>query len=138
MNENTGLGLAGSTYLRGIGPNQFDQSKDEDNWDDDSEESQAEDYTDCQDRDEFIFENRAKYKGQWKGQVRHGVGTQIWPDGAKYEGHWKNNKAHGKGTFWHVYGDKYEGQWKRDKAHGHGKYTHSNGATYEGDWKNDL
>ena len=41
--------------------------------------------------------------------MRHGNGTQIWPDGAKYEGSWKNNKAHGIGTFWHVYGDKYEG-----------------------------
>jgi hypothetical protein len=31
--DQTGLGLAGSTYLRGIGNNQFDQSKDDENWD---------------------------------------------------------------------------------------------------------
>ena len=35
-------------------------------------------------RDEFKFKNGAVYKGQWKGQMRHGQGEQIWPDGARY------------------------------------------------------
>lgn len=93
--DQTGLGLAGSTYLRGIGNNQFDQSKDDENWDQESEASEPDDLQNCEERGEFIFENRARYKGQWRDQVRHGYGTQIWPDGAKYEGNWKNNKAHG-------------------------------------------
>ena len=130
-------GMAGSSYLRGQGTDQFIDSA-EDNWDQVSAESEAEDFSKYEEREEFVFENGARYKGQWKDNVRHGKGIQIWPDGAKYEGFWKNNKAHGKGTFWHVYGDKYEGDWKRDKAHGYGKYTHSNGATYEEDWRNDL
>jgi hypothetical protein len=53
------------------------------------------DNADLQYREEFVFENGAVYKGQWKGDNRHGYGEQIWPDGAKYEGYWKDNKAHG-------------------------------------------
>jgi len=83
-----------------------------------------------EDRPEFIFKNGAKYIGQWKGQDRHGHGTQVWQDGARYEGDWRFNKAHGQGTFWHVHGDKYEGQWVDDKAHGYGTYSHANGAKY--------
>eukprot|EP00352_Strombidinopsis_acuminata_P007618 CAMPEP_0176354138 /NCGR_PEP_ID=MMETSP0126-20121128/12327_1 /TAXON_ID=141414 ORGANISM="Strombidinopsis acuminatum, Strain SPMC142" /NCGR_SAMPLE_ID=MMETSP0126 /ASSEMBLY_ACC=CAM_ASM_000229 /LENGTH=246 /DNA_ID=CAMNT_0017706153 /DNA_START=228 /DNA_END=969 /DNA_ORIENTATION=+ len=86
-------------------------------------------------RPEFVFENGAVYKGQWKDTYRHGYGVQIWPDGAKYEGYWKNNKAHGLGKFWHADGDVFDGQWQEDKAHGYGIYTHVNGAKYEGDGK---
>ena len=51
------------------------------------------------------------YDGEWKGNMRDGVGIQTWPDGAKYEGEWKENKAHGKGKFWHVDGDIFEGAY---------------------------
>ena len=95
-------------------------------------------YTGVEERDEYYFKNGAIYKGQWRGNVRHGFGVQTWPDGAKYEGYWKNNKAEGKGTFWHVDGDIYEGDWKDDKANGYGIYTHVNGARYEGNWSDDL
>ena len=81
-------------------------------------------------RPEYIFDNGAIYKGQWKGEHRHGVGVQIWPDGAKYEGNWLNNKAHGSGKFWHADGDVFDGEWAEDKAHGYGTYTHVNGARY--------
>ncbi len=60
-------------------------------------------------RPPFTFKSGAIYEGQWKGKIREGFGTQIWPDGAKYLGEWKNNKAEGKGKFWHVDGDMYEG-----------------------------
>ena len=70
--------------------------------------------------------------------MRHGPGTQVWPDGAKYEGEWSQNKANGTGKFWHADGDVYEGRWEEDKANGFGVYVHVNGAKYEGYWKNDL
>jgi len=70
--------------------------------------------------------------------MRHGPGTQVWPDGAKYEGEWRFNKANGKGKFWHADGDVYEGAWEDDKANGYGVYVHVNGAKYEGYWRNDL
>ena len=47
-------------------------------------ESEPDNFADCEDRPDFVFENGARYKGQWKGNVRHGHGVQIWPDGAKY------------------------------------------------------
>lgn len=89
-------------------------------------------------REEYRFKNGAIYRGQWKGTMRHGHGTQIWPDGARYEGEWKKNKAHGKGKFWHVDGDVFDGEWMDDKANGYGVYTHVNGAKYEGYWRDDL
>ena len=76
-------------------------------------ETQIDDNIDSDDeleeRDEEILPNNAVYKGQWKGETKHGYGIQIWPDGAKYEGYWKNNKANGKGKFYHVEGDIYDG-----------------------------
>ena len=67
--------------------------------------------TGVEDREEYVLKNGAKYRGQWKGDCRHGYGEQTWADGARYAGDWRFNKAHGKGIFWHVTGDKYEGQW---------------------------
>ena len=49
--------------------------------------------------------------GQWKDEMRHGYGSQTWPDGAKYEGYWKDNKTCGKGKFWHANGDFFEGMY---------------------------
>jgi hypothetical protein len=37
-------------------------------------------------RPPYTFKSGAVYEGEWKGSVRDGWGTQIWPDGAKYEG----------------------------------------------------
>ena len=37
-------------------------------------------------RPPYTFSSGAVYEGEWKGSVREGWGTQIWPDGAKYEG----------------------------------------------------
>eukprot|EP00971_Amphidinium_carterae_P186131 3694804-Amphidinium_carterae.1 len=37
------------------------------------------------------------YTGEWQGNVRHGRGVQVWPDGARYEGQWEEDKAHGHG-----------------------------------------
>lgn len=39
-----------------------------------------------EERPEFVYQNKSKYKGQWKGEMRHGQGVQTWPDGARYEG----------------------------------------------------
>jgi len=30
-----------------------------------------------------------------KVYIKHGKGTQTWPDGAKYDGDWRNGKAEG-------------------------------------------
>ena len=47
--------------------------------------------------EELQFENGSVYKGYMKDGMRHGPGTQLWPDGARYTGEWRYNKANGKG-----------------------------------------
>lgn len=41
--------------------------------------------------------------------MKHGHGTQTWPDGSHYEGEWKYNEANGIGKLCHEDGDIYEG-----------------------------
>ena len=36
----------------------------------------------------YTYKTGSKYEGQWKGGMRHGKGTMVWPDGARYEGEW--------------------------------------------------
>ncbi len=43
--------------------------------------------------------------GPYRGEHRHGAGTQVWPDGAKYVGQWAQDVVSGKGRFEHVDGD---------------------------------
>jgi len=43
--------------------------------------------------------------------VKHGRGTQQWPDGAKYEGDWRDGMAQGRGTFHHANRDLYTGEF---------------------------
>lgn len=63
----------GSSYLKRTGTDNFVESA-EDNWDQASAESEPEDFSKYEEREEFIFENGARYKGQWKEAVRHGKG----------------------------------------------------------------
>eukprot|EP01016_Furgasonia_blochmanni_P028770 TRINITY_DN3026_c0_g1_i1.p1 TRINITY_DN3026_c0_g1~~TRINITY_DN3026_c0_g1_i1.p1 ORF type:complete len:495 (+),score=24.96 TRINITY_DN3026_c0_g1_i1:64-1548(+) len=83
------------------------------------------------------YDNGAVYVGQWKNGLRHGRGTQWWPDGSVYEGDWRDNMANGRGRLIHADGDVYEGYWRNDKADGKGTYLHYDGAQYSGDWKED-
>ena len=45
------------------------------------------------------LDSKAFYAGEWtRGtNLRHGRGTQVWPDGSMYQGWWKHDKSHGKG-----------------------------------------
>ena len=48
--------------------------------------------------EEVKFKNGVVYKGEWKGNVRHGYGVQTWPDGAKYEGNYVDGRKCGQGV----------------------------------------
>ena len=62
-----------------------------------------------------------KYVGDWKGNKRHGFGTQTWVRGDKYEGEWREGKRYGKGTYWVKEGRKirkqYTGDWRNNSRH---------------------
>ena len=78
-------------------------------------------HEELEERPKHTFKNGAVYTGQWlKGEedIRHGQGTQVWPDGAKYDGQWELGKASGKGVFTHTKGEIYSGVWRNDNAHG--------------------
>jgi len=85
------------------------------------------------------FKTGATYLGEWKGNARHGLGEQTWPDGAKFRGHWNLNFAEGPGQFIHADGDVFTGQWHSNAAQGLGIYEHKHGmTTYGGQWVEDL
>ncbi len=62
----------------------------------------------------------------------------IWDDGAKYAGEWQNNKFHGQGTMTWPDGTKYVGEWQNDKRTGLGKTFFTDGTTEEGVYKDDV
>jgi len=87
---------------------------------------------------QYTFMTGAVYEGEWRGNARHGFGSQRWPEGAKYEGEWSMNVASGLGRFQHHDGDLYCGQWHSNMAHGYGVYVHRDGTTYAGQFVEDL
>lgn len=47
----------------------------------------------------YVHEDGGKYRGQWEGLKKEGVGTYIYPSGAMYEGEWKDNQKSGRGIY---------------------------------------
>lgn len=43
----------------------------------------------------MIYDNGAKYEGQWHRGVKQGIGRYEYPDGSVYEGEWVDNNVHG-------------------------------------------
>ena len=66
------------------------------------------------------------------------IGTYIWNNGAKYVGEYKNNQHHGHGTYSWPIGDKYIGEFSEGRRHGHGYQYQANGNTYIGEHKNNI
>ena len=87
----------------------------------------------------MMFDNGAKYEGQWKNDKKNGKGVFTSSHyfncennvGMKYEGEFKDDKFDGYGITMYTNGDKYEGEWKNNKQYGKGVVTYFNGEKYE-------
>ena len=57
------------------------------------------------------------------GFVRHGQGSQTFPNGVVYNGSWFNDQFHGQGFMrWPDSGAVYDGGWVEDLREGLGEY----------------
>lgn len=76
--------------------------------------------------EEGSFVEKARYEGNFKDNMKHGVGKMTFPNGDTYEGQWVENKIQGEGSY--VYkksDDVYSGTWLDGKKHGKGRYEYS-------------
>ncbi|PRP89344.1 MORN repeat-containing protein [Planoprotostelium fungivorum] len=78
------------------------------------------------------------YEGQWKAEMRHGVGRLWWTDKDRYIGGWKDDKKNGHGMMVWSNGDTYNGGWKDDLRHGPDcKYKYAVGGQFRGTYYYD-
>ncbi|MBW6464478.1 MAG: DUF4282 domain-containing protein [Firmicutes bacterium] len=86
-------------------------------------------------REDLIYPDGSRYRGEVKNGKRDGQGTLLKPDGTKYVGEWREDRPHGQGTITWADGRKYVGEWKNGKKHGYGSEIHSDGTMIEGEWE---
>lgn len=88
----------------------------------------------------FFSLNGDQYTGEWKDNLRHGHGTQMWKKAtAMYEGKWEQDQRQGYGAFYKLHLPTkqlcvYAGPWRNDKKEGFGTYFYHSSARYEGEW----
>ena len=76
-----------------------------------------------------------KYDGEWKNNMKHGIGRMTYAKAGEYNGFWENGRRHGEGVFHYSNGDVYSGWWKFGEKEGIGCYTFkSTGMKLYGDW----
>ncbi|MBR5399969.1 MAG: hypothetical protein IK103_09295, partial [Bacteroidales bacterium] len=75
-----------------------------------------------------------QYDGEWKNNLKNGMGTYIYEDGGKYVGEWKDDYVSGKGVFYYANKDRFEGEFKDGLRDGFGIYYYADGNRYEGEW----
>ncbi len=87
---------------------------------------------------------KARYEGEYKNGLKHGVGTMKFPNKDVYEGEWADNKMHGEGTYTYtskakkgVPADIYSGSFVEGKKVGQGRYEFgADQSMFVGTWEN--
>ena len=75
------------------------------------------------------------YEGEWREGRKHGTGKLIMGDGGYYEGAFVEGEIEGNGErrYGHS-GARYVGHFAKGERHGLGRYEASDGSSYEGNW----
>ena len=68
--------------------------------------------------------------GEWAQDLQEGLGTCQYMDGTKYRGRWKGGLRHGRGAFTRPGGYAYDGDWAEDCPHGTGSCRFEDGARH--------
>jgi hypothetical protein len=74
------------------------------------------------------------YAGEWLGNMKHGLGTQI-SNKLSFTGMWVKGTRQGFGVEQLERGDKYEGNWIAQKIEGEGTLTKADGTVLKGVFK---
>lgn len=82
--------------------------------------------------------SKSFYEGEFKENMRQGMGTYVFRDGSVYSGMWQNNMMTGRGFFTWPDGSTFEGEWKFGKRDGPGLLRASDGFIYDGTWLNNT
>ena len=53
------------------------------------------------------FKSGHKYEGEWKDNVKQGIGKMTYNGVGAYHGYWENGRRHGEGVFTYKNGDVY-------------------------------
>ena len=80
--------------------------------------------------------DRPSYDGEWRGDKKHGKGTEHFPDGRVYVGNFKNDVCTGIGCLTFPNGDTYRGLFNADGVphDPKGEYSFANGDMLSGAW----
>ena len=74
------------------------------------------------------MDDRVFYKGEFKNGLRHGKGTEYYPNGnITYQGDYVNDQFEGFGTYIMENGVYYVGEWKFGFRHGKGTLHYADG-----------
>lgn len=84
----------------------------------------------------FIYDDGARYEGDFLAGKPHGRGILQFANGNKYLGHWVDSFREGEGRLVFAEGHEYRGSFLRNVFHGFGVMTYANGDRYEGEFQN--
>ena len=86
---------------------------------------------------EKLFSVSSRIQGCLAGDCIGGKGV-LMVNGDIYIGDFKNNLRHGIGICYYFNGSEYKGAWQGDKQHGNGALTYSDGRIRSGAWSENI
>ncbi|KAF8059713.1 PIP5K1 [Scenedesmus sp. PABB004] len=83
----------------------------------------------------YAHADGGRYRGEWRGLNKEGLGVYSYPSGARYEGEWRANLKDGRGVYYYPKGGTYEGEWAGGVMAGTGLRTYATGRVAAGRWE---